>query len=424
MTNIKLSPRVFLPKQKEVLDACRTFTYILYSGAFGAGKTLLLSNIVIRECIKHPNSLWLVGSQTVPQLRDTVLRTFREEVELYQDALRKNKVNINLCKGFFPSRMSYEFFNGSEVLFRSCDDYSKFKSLNLDGFALDEPVDIHEDVFLMLQGRMRASHTKHHLGVMAGNPAGKTNWVYQKFFENPTEKYKVVQTTTYDNTFLNEVAPNYISDMEESYDADYTRRYLRGEWGSFEGMVYKDFSYDKHVGDFRDEPVKYYIGGYDDGFRNPCCLLTLGVTSDNKLYIVDEMFKTELVDSEKAEEVVVKNIRYGYLKIYADPSAQSMIEAMRQKNLRVYEANNDIDIGVAKVKSLFKNDLIYIDKSCKHIIKELESYRYEKQQKLTKNLAERPVKKDDHAVDALRYAVTAFNPFRKPTVCGVGHWGK
>ena len=231
-------PREFLPRQKEVLDAVHKYRNVLYSGAFGAGKTLLLANVIIRECMTYPRSFWLVGSQTVPQLRDTVVRTFLEEMELYQQRLNDADVKLLLCKKWKASTMSYKFFNDAEIVFRSCDDPTKFKSLNLDGAALDEPVDIDESVFLMLQGRLRARHTKHRFIVMAGNPSGKTNWVYQKFFESGDKDYKVVHTTTYDNSFLPD---GYITNMENSYDADYARRYLQGEWGSFEGKYIKTF---------------------------------------------------------------------------------------------------------------------------------------------------------------------------------------
>lgn len=426
--NIDIPPiRDFLPKQQEVLKAILKKKYVLYSGAFGAGKTLLLSNVVIRECIANPRSLWFVGSQTVPMLRDTVVRTFLEEVDLYQIALNKARsklpkdkqyiLDFRITKSWKPSIMSFQFFNGSEVLFRSCDEPSKFKSLNLDGFAIDEPVDIDEQVFLMLQGRLRGHHTKHRIGVLAGNPSGRMNWVYQTFFEKNHKDYYVVHTTTYDNTYL---PPDYVKSCEENYDEDYARRYLRGEWGSFEGQVYKDFNFEKHVGNYNSK-YNYYIGGYDDGYRNPACFLTIGVDADKNLYVVDEYYEKGRTSAEIVEDVHEMDKKYNYSKIYADPSALNWIEVARQKKLRVNNANNDIDSGISKVKMFFKNDIIHIDKSCKNLIKEVESYRYEKD-KFSKNLTERPIKKDDHACDALRYACTEFNPFKKPTMCVGGRW--
>jgi len=404
MNNIVIpQPRKFLPKQQQVLNLLKNRKYVLYSGAYGAGKTFLMSHVVIRECIRHPGSLWFFGSQTIPMLRDTVVRTFLEEIDQYQMAINKAReklsadekgiLDFNITERFLSHTMTFKFWNGSEVLFRSCDEPSKYKSLNLDGFAIDEPVDIDEEVFLMLQGRLRGNHTSHRCAVMAGNPAGRTNWVYRKFFENKDRSYAYVHTTSYDNTYL---PTDYIPMMENSYDEDYKRRYLYGEWGSFEGQVYKDFDIDKHVGDFKNYECRYHIAGFDDGVRNPACILIIGVDEDNNMYVKEELYESGLVDSEKAEFMSGFNRRYGIRNVFIDPAALSVSEALKNKKIRVVNADNDIFSGVSKLKSFFKNDVIHIDKSCKNLIKELESYRYEKG-RLGKNDPELPVKKDDHA---------------------------
>jgi len=417
-----MTPRVFLPQQKDVLDALekRFIRFVLYSGAFGAGKTLLEVHAVIRQCIMYPGSFWLMGAQVFPMVRDTVLRTFFKEVDLYQKKVNESGLDITLCSKYLAGDKHYKFYNGSEVLFRSFDDPTKFKSLNLDGFAIDEPVDVDVEIFKMLQGRLRGKAAPNCKCIMAGNPAGKTNWVYEKFFVEPEPEYYHVHTTTYDNVFLRK---NYISDMEKSYDEDYINRYLKGVWGSFAGQIYKDFNVDKHVGDYSDKKVKYHMAGFDAGFRNPACLLVVGVGNDNEIYIKKEFYKSGMTSEQLAQETVYINNKTTLTKIYVDPSAIDTIEIMRTNKLKVMSADNDVDSGISKLKSMFRNDLIYIDKSCVNLIKELESYRYEKD-RLSKNKTEKPYKKHDHACDALRYAVTGFNPFRKPTSLSVGHWSR
>ena len=403
------SPREFLPKQKEVLDAINTHKFILYSGAFGAGKTLLMCHAIIRTCINNPRCLCLFTSQTVPMLRDTVVRTFLEEIDLYQQEFDEAKMNIKIQKKWLPTTMTFKFFNNAEVLFRSCDDPMKFKSLNLDCWAIDEPVDIDEKVFLMLQGRLRGKHVNHRFGVMAGNPAGKTNWVYRYFFENQNPEYYKVHTTTYDNVYL---PKDYIESMRSSYDLDYARRYLDGEWGSFKGQVYKDFSVEKHVGDYINNKYKYYIAGYDDGYRNPACFLTVGIDNDNNAYVIDEFYERERTTDSIIEYVVSMNQIYHFHKIFADPSAVHWIESAKQKKLRVENADNDIDAGIAKCKAFFKCNVIHIDKRCRNLIKEIESYEYDFD-RLSSNLTEKPFKKDDHAVDAMRYSFSEHNPWHR-----------
>lgn len=403
-------PRKLLPKQEQTLQATKTHRFILYSGAFGAGKTLLLSNAIIRHAWDAPNALYLVGCQTYPMLRDTVLRTFMEEIRIYQDAIDKEKQGISLIKDWNKTSNVLTMFNDAQIIFRSCEDPSKFKSLNLDGFGLDEPVDIDEQIFLMLQGRLRGTNTKHHMGILTGNPGGFDSWVYKYFFEKQNPDYISIQTNTYDNTFLPE---HYIRSMEESFDPDYARRYIAGVWGSFEGLIYKDFNKEQHVGDYRGSlAYKNHIAGYDDGYRNPACMLIGGFDSDNKLFILHEYYKSDRTTDEISQDIKPLYERYDIRKIFCDPSGLNAIETFKRKGMRAQDADNTKKgegSGISKLKSLFKQNMIFIDKSCIHLLKQLQSYRYDKD-KASGNYTEEPVKKDDHAVDALRYLVSEYDP--------------
>ena len=73
--------------------------------------------------------------------------------------------------------------------------------------------------------------------------------------------------------------------------------------------------------------------------------------------------------------------------------------------------NNDVDAGINRVASLMagENPRLFIDPSCKNLIREIKSYRWDewanRKQNTKKQLKAAPKKKDDHAVDALRYLV-------------------
>lgn len=434
MSNIRVlpMPRVFLPKQQEVLDAVKNYKYVLYSGAYGAGKTFLMCHVAIQTCINNANVFGFFGAQTVPMLRDTVVRTFLSEMDVYQEYLDKNNIDIKLEKSWRPSIMSYKFFNNSEIMFRSCDNPSKFKSLNLDFFLLDEPVDIDEQIFLMLQGRLRNKNIMkddgdtHRFGAMAGNPSGKMNWVYQAFFEHQNNDYYKVHTITKDNIHLPQ---DYIDNLYRTYDFEYARRYLEGEWGSFIGLVYKNFNYDKHVVDFekiKDNvhdigSIRYYIAGVDVGYTNPTAMLAIAITDDKKAYIIDEYYKKEQTTDVTVEEMKAWNKKYNFRSIYVDPSAADWINKADTQRLNIVEADNDIDKGIAKIKSFFANDIIYIDKKCVNLLKEIESYQYDKSSVMS-NESEKPLKKNDHAVDSMRYGFSEFNPWRKDVFISGGKW--
>lgn len=81
-----------------------------------------------------------------------------------------------------------------------------------------------------------------------------------------------------------------------------------------------------------------------------------------------------------------------------------------QLNVReVIKGKDSVEAGIQKVRELFKQNKIRIHKDCQNLIWELETYRYEDKQP-DKNIKEVPVKENNHAVDALRYALYTVNP--------------
>jgi len=403
------SPREFLPHQKLFLETIKRYPFL--SGAFGAGKTIMLCHKCIKECLENPHSMWLLASQTFPMTRDVIVKTFLEEVELLQKSFDAAGSPVELIKDFNKAELKLTFYNGSIVLFRSCDSFEKFKSLTLEGFGLDEIVDISSDVFQMLQGRLRGRHTKHPFGILTGNPGSKNHWLYGLYFEHPpSDDYQVVQTSSYDNIFLPD---GYIKSMEESYDSDWIRRYLQGVWFTFEGLIFPEFDRNIHVGDYRDNVYNNYGGSLDYGFRNPSCFLLLARDGDDNVIVVSELYKTGLTFSDLVSEIekVIAPVRGVFRSIFVDPSAPGLIEELHRVT-RAKPANNDVVMGISQVKTLLKTRRLFIDRSCVNLIKELESYHYEKDNR-SKEFSELPVKVHDHAVDALRYGVADPKTLRK-----------
>ena len=65
--------------------------------------------------------------------------------------------------------------------------------------------------------------------------------------------------------------------------------------------------------------------------------------------------------------------------------------------------------GIDKVRELFKQQRIFINPKCVNLIWELETYSYP-ERKPDNNEPEKPIKENDHAVDALRYALYSNKP--------------
>lgn len=423
-------PKQFLPKQKEVFDLIfkenvgendKLITnFGLYSGAVGAGKTVLLAQVGIKAAIDYPGSVGLVGSKSYTQLRDVIFNTFLEDIEEYQKVLNDNNIPINLATHTIsPGKMNIVFFNGSEIWFRSCDDPEKIKGKNLDWFELDEPIEMSVDVFKQLMARLRGKNMPIHFGLLATNPGAENHWIYRYFFLDKQEGYFAVETSTYEN-FLIPNYDEYIKSMESRYDADWTRRFLQGKWGAFAGQIYKNFDPESENPDKKTvvrplnltnfSNIDKYFAGVDSGIRDPTCILVIMQTQENYLFVIEEYYETEKTSFEIANKLSELHKKYNFTKVYCDPSAADLITQAfergvpigRSENGQVKSyANNDVKPGIAKLQSIFKNHKITIDTSCVNLIRSLLAYRY-------KDDGENPLKDDDHGADTLRYAVTDY----------------
>lgn len=411
---INLEPPIqFLPKQLQTIRDVRKHDFTVYSGAVAAGKTLLLAHTAIRTCINHPNVKGIIGSLTYTQLSNVVFTVFEEELWKYQEILNEKGIPIKLTKRVAKShgKMQVEFYNGSIIYFLAMDKEEKIRGYTIDFFCLDEPIEIDEKIFDQLIARMRGNKLPHRYGLLTTNPGAETHWIYERFYNKSSQKYHHVDTNSYENIFL---PKGYIENMEASYDKDWKRRFLDGKWGAFEGQIYKMFNPKKHVIDYdtMDKKIQYYIAGVDWGLRNPSCVLTIGITKDKEAIIIDEYYKSERTTAQVSKIIKHLDKKYNYKKIFIDPSAADLIAQCEELKLPVEKADNKVEPGIGKVKSMLDRKQILICDNCKNLIREIQAYRYQRD-KSNQNLPEQPIKLDDHSVDALRYGVYTFRLFKR-----------
>jgi len=394
--------------------------YVLYSGAVRAGKTLLLANVAIQTCIDNPGCIGMLGSLTTPQLTDVVFTVFKQELRLYQDALTKAGIPITLAQiKSSKGDMKAIFWNGSEVWFKPCDEEEKLRGMTLDFVGLDEPIDIHEDIFKQLTYRISGTghlKNKNPFILLTTNPGSQSHWIYKRFFEWENPDYCTIQTTTYDNVLL----PRYEEFITEGLnggDIDWIHRFLDGTWEAFAGQVYKEFNQKTCVGDYKAlKSFDYILCGVDWGFRNPSCILTIGIKGKD-VFVIDEYYQREKPTHFVVKEVSERHIKHHYKTVYFDPSNPDLIFQANDLHIPADKGDRNVDAGIGKIKSIIKKGNLHIDRSCVNLIREFQVYQYKKD-KPGVNSVEVPVKLDDHSLDALRYGLTAYHAFRLQPVIG------
>jgi PBSX family phage terminase large subunit len=410
-------PRAFLPKQIDVLKAVKKDRAVLYSGAFRAGKTLLLDHAAIQACLSNGGVEGMLVAQTETSLKSVVFDLFEQEALLYQDEINKTGADIQILKSVLRSagKMEATFYNGSRIRFRSADEQRKLAGYTLDFFGMDEPVDIAEDVFLQLMGRISGTgNLENRFALLTTNPGSEMHWIYKYFYLKKLKGYVHVDTTTYDNVLLPQYDA-YIKEKEQLWNEDWIRRYLNGKWGLFEGAIYKTFNPTKHVGNYSGTPIVRNIAGVDWGLRNPYAVLIIGETEDKRLIVRKEYYGNNMSSHELAKLIAKLHKTYKFRKVFCDPSAADLIMQTYELGVPIEKGDNDVDSGISKVNSIFKGNKCLVDEGCFNFIQEHQGYRY-------KQDTEKPMKENDHTCDAFRYGVTDYRPFYKPAMFSGSPW--
>ncbi len=222
--------------------------------------------------------------------------------------------------------------------------------------------------------------------------------------ENTDKDFKSFHFTSYDNPYAD--TEELERQKEKSTEDRFAQEYL-ADFRKTEGLVYKEFSRERDLfDDITQIPeTKAVLCGVDWGYRNPAAILKIIATKDDSYYIIDEWYKT----LQTTEQIVQKVKQYLPNEVYPDPAEQDRVAELIKENLNVRDVSKDIVAGVNRVRELFKQGRIKISKNCKNLIWELETYHYP-DSKNERNHNETPEKKDDHLMDALRYALYSYNP--------------
>ncbi len=178
-----------------------------------------------------------------------------------------------------------------------------------------------------------------------------------------------------------------------------------------EGLVYKEFSRLNHTyTKFLVKEIKDVIIGLDFGYTNPSAIIKIVVDKNDNFWIEDEWYKNKQTNEQIAEIVN----RFEPNIVYPDPASPDRIAELATKGINIRDVNKGKDSvinGINKVRELLKTNRLKINKKCVNTIWEFESYCYpDDRRKRTEN--EIPLKENDHAMDAIRYALMSYVPTR------------
>lgn len=339
-----------------------------------------------------------------------VAPTYQQARDIAWEQLKKRLIEQNATIN--ESRLEVRFKNlqGTEstISLRGWESIETLRGQSLDLVVLDEVASMRY-FWDGWQEVVRPTLTDRKGQAMFISTPKGFNHFYELYNEESKDKnFKSFHFTSYDN-------PNIPSDeideaKNQLTDDQFAQEYL-ADFRKQEGLVYKEFQRARHVYSIAEIDVADYIAGVDFGFTNPTCVLSIKRDRQDKYWVESEYYKSGNTAIQTAEYIQGQN----YNKVYPDPASPEAIKELTDRRVNVYDVNKGADSivnGINKVRELFKQGRLMIHESCKNLIWELETYSYG-ERKANHNETETPIKENDHAVDALRYALMTNQPERR-----------
>ena len=383
-----------LPKQLAFLESANR--EVLYSGAFGAGKTRAVCMKAIMRA-QRPGAVEGLCRKHLVTLKMTTLRTLLEpEGSLppllppgsYEHHLGEQRIKLHS-----GGQIQYFGFGEGED-----DTRTKIGSLTLSGCGVDQAEEVSAAEWTMLRGRLRLAIEGVPAQLYAAcNPASPSHHLALRFgfADQPiAEGCAAIATRSSDNTYL---PPEYLADLN-TFTGLAKARYVEGRWVGSEGLVYDRWDRRTMVRHREGLVWRRIVVGQDEGYTNPACMLLVCQDESGSLHVADEWYRPQQLESAVVIQARAWKDLYAPEAYLVDPSAAKLIAAMRAAGLPVVEADNDVFGGIQQVqRHLCDPPRLTVEPHCINTIREFETYEWMPGQ-------DKPRKAYDHAMDALRYA--------------------
>lgn len=433
------------PRPHQVIPDLPDAVNIVLYGGRGIGKTWNGCRWLLTMALTHPGSTWAAVAQTwgdaerILALGEGGLRWHIEgDPDNPDEVLRRPDLSVTLLGGKWetafrsaPGRMVLRFANGSEIRFASADKPKSLRGGNYHGALADEVAFWDHEAWHMLRLAVRlklpdGSPSR----ILAATTPNGMNWFYEQFLDVaklPRPEVAFVgganggrllpdpPPSTFDNPHTD---PTWRRQLLDMYDGtDLGRQELYGEVLSLTGAVFKGLSLVKHTrAGFEDrggvwltpDSADDIIAGLDLGAENPSALVVCA-RKDDRWYVVAEA-AAPCPDPQAVADLIDRHVKvWKPHTIWTDRNFPQTSNFLRKAGYAVKDVSKDpgsVLDGIRELQRQQSQETIVIDReACPVLWKELTGYRWATAPDGTPLTPERPVKRDDHTVDALRYAM-------------------
>ncbi|MDP3940605.1 MAG: terminase family protein [Deltaproteobacteria bacterium] len=306
---------------------------------------------------------------------------------------------------------------GVLIEFRSADRPDRLVGVGLNGIWIDEAARV--KAIAWLDNMRPAISDKQGWALFSTTPLGR-NWFWEQIWakgDAGEPGYANFHFTSAANVRCPQLAAE-VEEARRTLPPKYFARNYLASFDAFSGQVYEDLDRRVHMVRPSEVPVhrlRRRVGGGDYGFSNPGVLVQAGVDGDGTWWVYAEDYAKRLPSYvDPPGDCWVKRARaaqkQGISRQWWDPSNPGHIDALASHGVAAYAADNEVNAGIQSVATLLhvRRDMgrpsMLISADCVHLFRELEGYHYETDP-TTGTETERVSKVNDHAPDALRYAV-------------------
>lgn len=388
--------------------------YIVMKGSAGSGKSVdTAQNYILRLMQDKGRNLVAMRKSditnrdsTFAELTGRLYSMFGDKAEAYWK-INKNPLMLT-CR-----------HNGNQIIFRGMNDdrqREKLKSITfpkgkLTDVWLEEATEFTQADLEIIDDRLRGELPagQFYQIRMTFNPVNKNHWIKKVFFDLPDQNVLTHHSTYLMNRFIDEA---YKQRMERRklVDPEGYQIYGLGEWGEIGGLILHNWKIEEvsqNLNDYDDIAI-----GQDFGFNHANAILLLGIKDDN-IYILDEIYLFEKDTAEIIQEAIAHALPTNK-QMWCDSAEPDRIKMWQKGG---YNRAKGVDKGgsAGSVKAQIdwlKQRTIYVHPHCINTIKEMQQWKWKKDEKTGEYLDE-PVPFQDDAMAALRYGVEGWRKMKK-----------
>ena len=381
---------------------------IINVGGARSSKSYSVAQLFVLRFLSCQKRTQIVTRKTFPALKATAMHdvlTIMQEWGVYS-RFQHNKTDAVLTN---PK-------NGNIMRFISIEDPTRIRSMQANDMWLEEANEFAYIDYLTLKTRLSSPTTDglRNQIFFTLNPSDSYGWINQKLVNSAQDEadsdkndVEIIYSSYKDNPFLDEDYKKSLEALKEEDDT-YYKIFTLGVWAQAGSIIYSNYDIvpsSRFPSGFDEEII-----GLDFGFNNPASALFIGV-KDNEAWVREIVYQSHLTNPDFIE-LVKQGLEPKYFKspCRADESEPDRIEEFRRAGFRIEGApkgKNSLRDGIDFCKRI----KLYISDDSINVIKEIRGYKWKEKEG---QILDEPVKFLDHAMDAMRYALTSLKSFVKP----------